>query len=257
MTDYGLDGKVVLITGAAGGFGRAMARVFSERGSRVVLTDLRDEGDEVARDVVGAFYRADISDAARGESTLCRRIVDDEGGVDVLVNNAGFQNIDPVDEFDEDVWSKMIEVMLTAPFRLTKHLLPGMKERGWGRIVNMSSIHGLIASPYKSAYIAAKHGLIGLTKTVALEAGEYGVTANAICPGYSRTPLVENQIADQARTMGIPAEEVLGTIMLGPAAVKRLVEPEEIAQLAAFLASDHAGAITGVAYAIDAGWTAR
>ena len=256
MTDYGLDGKVVLITGAAGGFGRAMARVFSDRGSRVVLTDLRDEGQDVAAEVDGAFYRADISDAEEVRD-LCRRIIEDEGGVDVLVNNAGFQNIDPVDEFDEDVWSTMIEVMLTAPFRLTKHLLPGMKERGWGRIVNMSSIHGLIASPYKSAYIAAKHGLIGLTRTVALEAGEYGVTANAICPGYSRTPLVENQIADQARTMGIPAEEVLSTVMLGPAAVKRLVEPEEIAQLAAFLASDHAGAITGVAYAIDAGWTAR
>lgn len=256
MTDDGLDGRVVLITGAAGGFGRAMARVFSDRGSRVVLTDLRDEGDEVAREVGGAFYRADISDKDEVRD-LCGRVVEREGGVDVLVNNAGYQNIDPVDEFDEDVWSKMIEVMLTAPFRLTKHLLPGMKERRWGRIVNMSSIHGLIASPYKSAYIAAKHGLIGLTKTVALEAGEYGVTANAICPGYSRTPLVENQIADQARTMGIPAEEVLETIMLQPAAVKRLVEPDEIAQLAAFLASDHAGTITGAAYTVDAGWTAR
>ena len=256
MTDYGLDSRVVLITGAAGGFGQAMARVFSERGSRVVLSDLREEGADVAREVGGAFFRADISDGQEVRD-LCRRIVDSEGGVDVLVNNAGYQNIDPVDDFDEDVWCKMIEVMLTAPFRLTKHLLPGMKKRGWGRIVNMSSIHGLVASPYKSAYIAAKHGLIGLTKTVALEAGEYGVTVNAICPGYSRTPLVENQIADQARTMGIPAEEVLGKVILGPAAVKRLVEPDEIAQLAAFLASDHAGSITGAAYAIDAGWTAR
>ena len=256
MADYGLDGRVVLITGAAGGFGQAMARVFAEYGSRVVLSDLRDEGEDVAREVGGAFFRADISNAKEVRD-LCRRIVESEGGVDVLVNNAGYQNIDPVDEFDEDVWSKMIEVMLTAPFRLTKHLLPGMKERGWGRIVNMSSIHGLIASPYKSAYIAAKHGLVGLTKTVALEAGEFGVTVNAICPGYSRTSLVENQIADQARTMGIPAEEVLEKIMLQPAAVKRLVEPEEIAQLAAFLASDHAGSITGAAYTVDAGWTAR
>ena len=256
MSDYGLDGRVVLITGAAGGFGQAMARVFSERGSRVVLSDLRDEGADVAREVGGAFFRADISNGAEVKD-LCRRIVESEGGVDVLVNNAGYQNIDPVDEFDEEVWSKMIEVMLTAPFRLTKHLLPGMKERGWGRIVNMSSIHGLVASPYKSAYIAAKHGLIGLTKTVALEAGEFGITVNAICPGYSRTSLVENQIADQARTRGIPAEEVLTNVMLGPAAIKRLVEPEEIAQLAAFLASDHAGSITGAAYTIDAGWTAR
>ena len=256
MADYGLNGKVVLITGAAGGFGQAMARVFSERGSRIVLSDLREEGEDVAREVGGAFFRADISDGQQVRD-LCRRIVDSEGGVDVLVNNAGYQNIDPVDEFDEDVWCKMIEVMLTAPFRLTKHLLPGMKKRGWGRIVNMSSIHGLVASPYKSAYNAAKHGLIGLTKTVALEAGEYGVTVNAICPGYSRTPLVENQIADQARTMGIPVEEVLGKVILGPAAVKRLVEPDEIAQLAAFLASDHAGAITGAAYTVDAGWTAR
>ena len=256
MSDYGLDGRVVLITGAAGGFGQAMARVFSERGSRVVLSDLRDEGADVAREVGGAFFRADISNGAEVKD-LCHRIVESEGVVDVLVNNAGYQNIDPVDEFDEEVWSKMIEVMLTAPFRLTKHLLPGMKERGWGRIVNMSSIHGLVASPYKSAYIAAKHGLIGLTKTVALEAGEFGITVNAICPGYSRTPLVENQIADQARTRGIPAEEVLSNVMLEPAAIKRLVEPEEIAQLAAFLASDHAGSITGAAYTIDAGWTAR
>ena len=256
MADYGLDGRVVLITGAAGGFGQAMARVFGEYGSRVVLSDLLDEGEDVAREVGGAFFRADISNAEEVRD-LCRRIVESEGGVDVLVNNAGYQNIDPVDEFDEEVWCKMIEVMLTAPFRLTKHLLPGMKERGWGRIVNMSSIHGLVASPYKSAYIAAKHGLIGLTKTVALEAGEFGVTVNAICPGYSRTSLVENQIADQARTRGIPEEEVLSNVMLEPAAIKRLVEPEEIAQLAAFLASDHAGTITGAAYTVDAGWTAR
>jgi 3-hydroxybutyrate dehydrogenase len=151
----------------------------------------------------------------------------------------------------------MLQVMLTAPFQLIKYLLPGMKSRGWGRIVNISSAHGLVASPFKAAYISAKHGLLGLTKTVALEAGPYGVTVNAICPAYVRTPLVEGQIADQARTRGISEGEVVERVMLEPAAIKRLIEPEEIAALALFLTSDQAGAITGSAQTIDLGWTAR
>ena len=151
----------------------------------------------------------------------------------------------------------MIQVMLVAPFQLTKLALPGMKESGWGRIINMSSIHGLVASPYKSAYNSAKHGLIGFTKTVALEVGEFGITANAICPGYTRTPLVQAQVADQAKNNDLSEDEVISKIMLEPAAIKRLVEPTEVADLTVFLASDSARSITGSAYSIDLGWVAR
>jgi 3-hydroxybutyrate dehydrogenase len=256
MASKGLEGKVVLITGGLGGFGQAMARAFADEGTRVVLSDLKPDGESTANGVRGRFLQADISDGAQVKA-LCDRVIELEGGVDVLVNNAGYQHIDPVDEFDEDTWSTMIEVMLIAPFRLTKHLVPGMKERGWGRIINMASIHGLVASPYKSAYNSAKHGLVGLTRTVALEVGEYGITVNAICPGFSRTPLTEMQIEDQARTRGIPVQEVVEKVMLEPAAIKRLVEPDEVAQLAVFLASEHARSITGTTQAIDAGWTAR
>ncbi|ETN89155.1 3-hydroxybutyrate dehydrogenase [Thermus sp. NMX2.A1] len=177
--------------------------------------------------------------------------------MDILVNNAGFQHIDPVEEFPLETWQRMIQVMLTAPFQLIKALLPGMKAKGWGRILNIASIHGLVASPYKSAYISAKHGLLGLTKTVALEAGPYGITVNAIAPAYVRTPLVEKQIADQARTLSIPESEVVEKVFLAQAAIKRLIEPEEVAALALFLASEKASAITGAVFPIDLGWTAR
>ncbi len=177
--------------------------------------------------------------------------------MDILVTNAGFQHIAPVEEFPLDTWQRMLQVMLTAPFQLIRALLPGMKERGFGRILNIASVHGLVASPYKSAYIAAKHGLIGLTKTVALEAGPYGVTVNAIAPAYVRSPLVEGQIADQARTLGIPEEEVVEKVFLAQAAIRRLIEPEEVAELALFLASEKASAITGAVFPIDLGWTAR
>ena len=251
-----LKGKVALVTGGAGGFGRSISHHFAEEGCRVVVSDVHEAGMSVAEEVGGRFLQADISDGAEARE-LCRQATELEGGVDILVNNAGFQHIDPVDEFSEEIWSKMIQVMLIAPFQLTKHLVPGMKERGWGRIINMSSIHGLVASPYKSAYVAAKHGLVGLTKTVALEVGEHGITVNAICPGYSRTPLTEDQIEDLARTRGISVDDVVTKVMMEPAAIKRLVEPEEVARLALFLASDHARSITGAAYAIDSGWTAR
>jgi len=256
MVTNTLEGKVVLVTGGVGGFGQAMTRAFVEQGSRVVVTDINNDGHELAEGKGVSFYQADLSSRDQVRE-LCERVTLAQGGVDVLVNNAGYQHIDPVDEFCEDTWSKMIEVMLVAPFRLTKHLLGGMKERTWGRIINIASIHGLVASPYKSAYIAAKHGLVGLTKTTALEVGEFGITANAICPGYARTPLTEMQVEDQARTRGIPVSEVVEKVMLEPAAIKKFVEPDEIAQLAVFLSSEHARSITGATYAIDAGWTAR
>lgn len=251
-----LDGKLALVTGGGSGIGRAIAHALAGAGARVLINDLRDAGDDVARELGALFLKADLADMEQARD-LCQRALDLEGGVDILVNNAGLQMIAPVDEYPDETWAKLVQVMLIAPFQLTKYLLPGMKERGWGRIVNISSIHGLVASPYKSAYIAAKHGIIGLTKTVALEVGEYGITVNAICPGYVRTRLVESQIADQARSHGISEEEVVEKIMLEPAAIKRLIEPDEIARLALFLARDESRSITGASYAIDAGWTAR
>ena len=245
--------RTVLITGAASGIGLAMARAFAREGARVVLHDLKD-ASKLAEELGGVFLQADLSRPEEVEA-LGQRAA--ELGVDVLVNNAGFQHIDPVEEFPLETWQKMIQVMLTAPFQLIKALLPGMKARGWGRILNVASVHGLVASPYKSAYISAKHGLIGLTKTVALEAGPFGVTVNAIAPAYVRTPLVEGQIADQARTLGISPEEVAEKVFLAQAAIKRLIEPEEVAELALFLASEKASAITGAILPIDLGWTAR
>jgi 3-hydroxybutyrate dehydrogenase len=251
-----LQGKVALVTGAGSGIGRAIADAFAREGAQVVVHDLHAEARAVAEAIGGVFAQADLSRPALVQQ-LATEALSVAGHVDILVNNAGFQHIAPVDEFPEEVWSRMLQVMLTAPFQLTKYLLPGMKERHWGRIINIASVHGQVASPFKSAYISAKHGLLGLTKTVALEVGAHGITANAICPAYVRTPLVEGQITAQARSRGIPEAQVVEQVMLEPAAIKRLIEPEEVADLVLFLASDRAGAITGVAHTIDLGWTAR
>ncbi len=255
-SNYSLDGRVALVTGGGSGIGKAIAGVYAESGATVIINDIRDVGQEVADEIGGHFLRADLSDM---DSTrrLAEQALAIEGMVDVLVNNAGYQNIYPVEDFPDEMWAEMVQVMLIAPFQLIKYLVPAMKERNWGRIINISSIHGLVASPYKSAYNSAKHGLVGLTKTVALELGEFGITANAICPGFVRTRLVEEQVADQARTRGIPAEDVVEKVMLEPAAIKRLIDPEEVAGVAAFLASDTARSITGSTYSIDAGWVAR
>ncbi len=251
-----LAGKAALITGGGGGFGRAIANAFADAGARVIITDARESGREVADEVGGSFIMADQS-ALEATRKLCQAAIEIEGGVDILVNNAGLQQIAPVEEFPDDDWARLVQIMLVAPFQLTKYVVPGMKERGWGRIVNLSSIHGLVASPFKSAYVAAKHGLVGLTRTAALELGDFGITVNAICPGYSNTPLTRNQVADQARTRGISESDVIEKVMLEPAAIKKLTEPEEIAGLALYLASDGARSITGAAISIDAGWTAR
>ena len=174
-----------------------------------------------------------------------------------MVNNAGFQQVAPIEEFDRDTFSAILRVMLEAPFWITGHVLPHMYAQGWGRILNISSVHGLVASPYKAAYVSAKHGLQGLTKVTALEGAEHGVTANCINPGYVRTPLVENQIADQAKVRGISENEVLEEVMLERAALKRLLEPEEVAEMAAYLCSPAASAITGASMVMDGGWTAH
>ncbi len=253
-----LTGRRAIVTGAASGIGRAVAEGLAGAGARVVLADLSaEEGTRVAAGLPGcAFERTDV--ASRDD---CRRLVDRTvellGGVDILVNNAGLQHVAPVEEFPEERWEHLVRVMLIGAFLLTKYSISHMYRGGWGRIVNIASIHGLVASPYKSAYVSAKHGLLGLTKTVALEAGEKGVTVNAICPAYVRTPLVEKQIADQAKVHGISESEVIERIMLAPAALKRLLEPSEVAAYALFLCSNAASGITGATQVMDAGWTAR
>jgi len=252
-----LSRKTAIVTGAAGGIGRAIASDLAAQGARVVVADLDDgEGTEVASSIDGTFQRTDVS--SRDD---CRRLVEsavrEYGSIDILVNNAGLQHVAPIEDFPEEQWEYIVRVMLVGAFYLTKYAIPHMYAKGWGRVINISSVHGLVASPYKSAYVAAKHGLNGLTKAIALEAAEKGVTVNAICPSYVRTPLVEKQIADQARVHGISEDDVIRDIMLAPAAMKRLLEPSEVAAYATFLCSDAAAGITGSLQVIDCGWTAR
>ncbi len=251
-----LTGKVALVTGGARGIGRSIAEAFADQGAHVLLNDILDSDRDVAEGIGGVFMQADLSkvDEVR---MLCRRLDEEGHDVDILVNNAGIQNVASIEEFPEETWFHMIQLMLSTPYQLIKGVLPGMKERGWGRIINISSILGLTASPYKCAYVSAKHGLIGLTKGIALEAGEYGVTVNAICPAYVRTKLVEDQIEDQARARGISPESVIKKVMLEPAAIKHLIEPEEVARMAVYLASEASRSMTGSAYTLDLGWTAQ
>jgi 3-hydroxybutyrate dehydrogenase len=252
-----LLGKSAVVTGGASGIGRAIATGLAAQGARVAVADLDErEGKAFAASINGIFRRTDVS--SRDD---CRALIEsavrEYGGVDILVNNAGLQHVAPIEDFPEEKWDYIVRVMLVGAFYLTKYAIPHMYAKGWGRVINVSSVHGLVASPYKSAYVAAKHGLNGLTKTVALEAAEKGVTVNAICPSYVRTPLVEKQIADQAKAHGISEDAVIRDIMLAPAALKRLLEPSEVAAYATFLCSDAAAGITGSLQVIDCGWTAR
>lgn len=248
--------RIAIVTGAAGGIGRAIATALTDAGHTVVIADRQaDAAAAVADELNGLAVAVDLAEAQDCRD-LVNKTLSTYGRVDILVNNAGYQYIAPIDEFPEAVWDNMLAVMLTAPFRLTKYVWGSMKTHRWGRILNIGSIHSVVASPFKVAYISAKHGLLGLTRTTAREGGEFGITVNALLPAYVRTPLVENQIADQARTRGLSPEEVLDQVMLGPAAIKRLVEPEEVGALAAYLCSDMAGAITGADWTIDLGWTA-
>lgn len=249
--------RTALVTGGTGGIGLAIALRLRNDGLRVAVLDLdRPQGREVAAEHGLTFIAADL-----GQREDCRRAVDETvatlDGLDVLVNNAGFQHIAPVADFPEDTWDAMLRVMLTAPFLLSRYAWPHLTRSGQGRIINISSIHGHVASPFKSAYVSAKHGLIGLTRTAALEAGDQGLTVNAICPGYVRTPLVTGQMADQARTRGITVEEVEQRVMLESAAIKRLLDPEDIAGLASYVASPAAWGMTGAVLDLDLGWTAR
>ncbi|MBP3976843.1 3-hydroxybutyrate dehydrogenase [Microbacterium sp. BLY] len=245
-----LQGRRALVTGGASGIGAACARAFAQAGARVTVADIDGAAAEVLADEIGgSAWAIDLTD----RDALAEVRLD----TDILVNNAGVQHVSPIEDFDPARFSLLLQLMLEAPFLLTRAVLPGMYERGFGRIINMSSVHGLRASPFKAAYVAAKHGLEGLSKVTALEGAAHGVTSNCINPGYVRTPLVERQIADQARVHGIPESEVLEKVLLTEAAIKRLVEPEEVAGLAVWLAADAAGMVTGASYTMDGGWSAR
>ncbi len=245
-----LTGRSALVTGAASGIGRACAGRLAHAGASVTVLDLEgDAAKKVAGEIGGEALQADLSDYDVLDSL--------EVDADIIVNNAGLQHVSPIEEFPPERFSLILRIMLEAPFRIIQKALPGMYEKGWGRIINISSVHGLQASPYKSAYVSAKHGLEGLSKTVALEGGSRGVTSNCINPAYVKTPLVEKQIADQARTHGIPEDEVIEKIMLTEPAIKRLIEPEEVAELALFLCTKEASFINGSSIVMDGGWTAR
>jgi 3-hydroxybutyrate dehydrogenase len=253
-----LDGKVALVTGAAAGIGLATARALAEAGARVTLADIDAErGREEAARIAGARFVAVDLVAAGGAERAIAETIAAAGRLDILVNNAGVQHVAPIQDFPEAKWRLLIELMLTAPFLMTRAALPGMYARGWGRIVNVGSVHSLRASEYKAAYVAAKHGLLGLTRVTALEGAGHGVTCNCICPSYVRTALVEKQIADQARTHGIPESEVVEKIMVAEAPIHRLLEPAEVAAYVAFLCSAAAAGVTGSAVSLDCGWTAH
>lgn len=250
-----LSGRRALVTGGAGGIGLAVARALAARGAHVVVADKDRAGcDAVATEIGGSSWPVDLLDPA---AVADRELAGVFADVDILVNNAGIQHISPIEDFDPQDFRRIVTLMMEVPFLLIRAALPGMYARGFGRIINVSSVHGLRASAYKSAYVTAKHGLEGLSKVAALEGGEHGVTSNCVNPGYVRTALVEKQIADQARVHGIPEAEVLAKIMLTESAIKRLVEPDEVASLVAWLAGDEASMVTGASYAMDGGWSAR
>jgi 3-hydroxybutyrate dehydrogenase len=259
-----LRNKTALVTGSTSGIGLGIARALARDGVHLMLHGLGDPAanarlrDELAHEhgVKVHLHAADVS-----KSTEVARLVADTeatlGSIDILVNNAGVQFVSAVEEFPPERWDFLQAVILNSSFHAIRAALPGMKRRGWGRIINLASAHGLVASPFKSAYVAAKHGQVGLTKTVALEVAETGITCNAICPGYVRTPLVEAQIEAQAKVHGISPERVIREVILASQPTRRFVEVDEVAALAVFLCGEQARSITGAAIAIDGGWTAR
>lgn len=245
-----LDGRRALVTGGGSGIGAACAKTLSGRGAHVIVADFnRESAERVAEEVGGEPWVVDLGDTAA--------LADLSLDIDILVNNAGIQQVGPIETYDPAVFARIQRLMVESPFLLIRAALPAMYARGFGRIVNLSSVHGLRASPFKVAYVTAKHGLEGLSKVTALEGGPHGVTSNCVNPGYVRTPLVEKQIADQAKVHGIPESEVVEKVMLTESAIKRLVEPDEVADLVAWLCGPTAGMVTGASYTMDGGWSAR
>lgn len=249
--------KVAVVTGAASGIGLAVSGSLAAAGYDVVMADLNERQGTAEAEKIGAFFvKVDLTNAAECKN-LIDAAVEKFGSVDVLVNNAGIQHVCPVEDFPVEKWNQIVSVMLTATFLLTKYAWPYMKKNNWGRIINMNSVHGLRASEFKAAYVSAKHGMTGLTKTTAIEGARFGITVNDICPGYVRTPLVDGQIDDQAKAHGITREEVVEKILLKKQALKRMIEPEELGQAVLYLCSDAAQCMTGVSLTIDCGWTAQ
>lgn len=245
-----LTGRRAIVTGGASGIGAATSRALAEHGAQVVVADLnRPAAEQLAEEISGEAWAVDLGDTGSLENLRLE--------ADILVNNAGMQQVSPIQDFDPERWRLLNRVMLEAPFLLIRACLPHMYAQSFGRIINVSSVHGRVASPYKSAYVAAKHGLEGLSKVTALEGAEHGVTSVCVNPGYAWTELVANQVPDQARAHQMSEDEVVEKVMLAPHAVKRFVDPADLAQLIAFLAGPHGSMITGSDVVVDGGWTAR
>ncbi len=259
-----LKGKSVLITGSTSGIGRKMAEAFAGSGCNVMINgfgDAEEINSFMAKMKAGYHVSVLYSPADMVKPDQIEAMIKEAqgafGGLDILVNNAGIQHVAPIDEFPPEKWDAIIAINLSSAFHAVRAALPGMKARKWGRIINIASAHGLVASPFKSAYVAAKHGMVGLTKVVALEVAEDGITCNAICPGYVKTPLVEGQIADQAKTRNMTPDAVIRDVILAAQPTKKFVAFEELNALALFLADEKAASINGAAISIDGGWTAR
>ncbi len=259
-----LRGKTAVITGSTSGIGEGIAKALADSGANVVINGFGDKDHIEALRVsiekmygVKAMYSA--ADMSKPEEirAMMAQAITTFGSVDILVNNAGIQNVQPIDEFDDAKWDAILAINLSSAFHTTKAAAKVMKQKGWGRIINIASVHGLVASEYKSAYVAAKHGVVGLTKVTALDLAPFGVTANAICPGYVNTPLVQKQIPEQAKTHGISEAEVISKVLLAKHAIKQFVEVEDVAAMVIYLCSDVARTLTGVALPLDGGWSAQ
>jgi 3-hydroxybutyrate dehydrogenase len=259
-----LKGKTALVTGSTSGIGLGIAEALAEARCNIVINGFGDVAEiEALRDKLekahGVKVRYDGADMTKPATieAMVKAASAEFGAVDILVNNAGIQYVAPIDEFPPDKWDAIIAINLVANFHTIRHVLPGMKKKGWGRVINIASAHALVASPFKSAYVAAKHGVAGLTKTVALEVAQQGITVNAICPGYVRTPLVEKQIPDTAKARGITEQQVINDVLLAAQPTKQFVTVEQVAGLALYLASDAAASVTGAILSMDGGWTAQ
>lgn len=254
-----LNGKTAVITGSNSGIGLGIARELAKAGANVVLNSFtdRDEDHALAAEIAqesGVSARYIKADMSKGDE--CRSLIEQAGACDILVNNAGIQNVDPIEKFPVEKWDAIIAINMNSAFHTTAAALPVMREAGWGRVINIASAHGLTASPYKSAYVAAKHGVVGMTKVVALETAEEPITANAICPGYVLTPLVEAQIPDTMKEYNMDREAVIREVMLTRQPSKEFATVEQLGGLAVFLCSDAAAQITGTTLSMDGGWTA-